>query len=226
MIDIPERAPALFLFNVDILGMYRVYGAKLWMLDGHRDVDVLVNYNYQEIFYDVVWKYVDPRFLQKCREEIDVTLPEKELVNQMMDSVYRDYFMFFLYQSKLENVPFEEWIQEDHSFIFARTKLPNFVYEIKRYYQMIVCLRAPYYRPMFNEFNMYYNQPPNCIDPEELVDKAVNSLLPEGKFVLLDCTHNDDVYMHEDLEYESYPHIFKKKKNIKKIELVDKIGYL
>lgn len=216
-------SPVLFLFNVDIIGMFKYYGEHMWRF---RDVDILINYNYQEIFYDLVWEYANPRFIEKCKKEIDISVSEKEIVDQMMGSPYRDYFMYYLYRSRLERVPFEEWLEQEHDFTFWRIKQPNFVYDISRNYQTIIALDSPYYRPMFNQFNYYYNQAPNCINPEDLVDKAVYYLLQGGKFVL-DKPYDDKViYMHEDLEFAHFPHIMKKKKTKKETKLIDKVGFL
>lgn len=227
LVNCPSISPALMLFNVDILGAFRYIGERMWMLD---KIDVLVNYNYQEIFYDLVWNYAQTDFIDRMKNDVDVSLPEKELVEEIMKTPYRDYYMYYLYRSKLENVPIEEWVNGDQDLTLWRNPSmpPRYVYDITRNYEVIVLVDPPYYRPMFNQFNMYYNQAPNCVIGEDLVNRAVYSLMPEGKMVVLNTERNDyNVYMNENLEYVDYPHILQKKKsNKKKRKLVDKVGYL
>jgi hypothetical protein len=185
-------SPVLVPINVSILKTFRI-------LENHNvSVDILENYNYQQIHYKLLMKYIDSNLLNECIRQLvwETHLGEsdnvelEQLVEEINTSIYKEYYLYFLCNYIRDNndygglMDFWRWLQVQHKFIFKKTFIPQLVTNLKTYNTILI---PELWRNNYqgNLFNRIHKQEANYFDQFDMIKKSVKHLTDGGKIVLL-----------------------------------------
>jgi len=179
--------PTLFPFVADELDILNV----IWK-NKILDVDIMINYNYQEIIFDLLQKYVEPGLSFHCLEEISDVKDLSDAIESFKKTHYESYYKYFLvlayreYGKELSLSNFKKWLGVKRYYFCRIGRNPKYIYELQKKYNSIVIPKIPLFNPMDNMFNRLYNLPPNFLDVGEIFNKSVESLINGGKIHVID----------------------------------------
>lgn len=187
--------PILFPITVNPIKVLKFAGEH-----NLQDFDVLINYGYQKIHYELFYKYVDPDLMDKMIQENPI-LSEYDfhgepsflidkILTPLNTSVYKEYYKLFLINYMINNMKhtyqtndFYNYLKEKHDFTFKKCFTYRAINRIDNYYNTIIFLDFwdKKFMNIYSAINRLYGLLPISLDQEEVIFNAGEHLIDGGR---------------------------------------------
>jgi len=207
--------PVLFPINFDLLEAFKLIGSS-----NMKNVDILGNYNYQEIHHNIVMNYIHSDLLDYCYEYLLLYnyTDLADVVDKFNISMYRGYFLYFLVSyvreaGKFEGVEeFKGWLSQDRDYTFKKLTKPKYIGSITSYYNTIIIPKLWRSRSLGNVLNRMVGLNVNYFDQEATITKAYEHLIEGGKLYLYNKRDYSIVLNAIGRDYDEVePYVFQKR---------------
>lgn len=191
--------PVLFPITYDILECVRI--ASHFNI---KDCDLLLNFNFQKLHYDMIIKYIEPEMWLYLEDELASKLNKiipnfnlGDLLELTENHIYKNYFRFIICDylrknEKFDLTRFKEYLTEKHDFTYKMNVKPKLIDWVDKYYNTLIIPRL-WRKNDVNRFNRIHNLPANYHDDRKIIETSSKMTLNEGVIYLLNPIDFHDV---------------------------------